>query len=72
MSGSPRFYDLFRKIAALEKRIGRLEDGYHELDNIVDPNGWIGEAFKLVEDDLDEIKAEMKAGGSPQEVMMIE
>jgi hypothetical protein len=44
MPENQRFYDLFRKIAALEKRVGRLEDGYQELDNIVDPNGWIGEA----------------------------
>lgn len=56
MTDSSRFYDLFRKVASLEKRISRLEDGYQELDNIVDPQGWIGEAFKLQEQDLEEIK----------------
>jgi hypothetical protein len=61
MTDSTRFYDLFRKVAALEKRISRLEDGYQELDNIVDPQGWIGEAFKLQEEDLEAIKEEMAA-----------
>jgi hypothetical protein len=48
---SPRFYDLFRKVASLEKRLNRLEDGYQQLDNVVDPQGWIGEAFKLQEEE---------------------
>ena len=61
MTDSQRFYDLFRKVAALEKRISRLEDGYMELDNIVDPQGWIGEAFKLQEEDLEEIKSSIAA-----------
>ena len=60
MTDSPRFYDLFRKVASLEKRINRLEDGYQELDNIVDPQGWIGEAFKLQEEDLEDIKARIE------------
>jgi hypothetical protein len=55
-----RFYDLFRKVASLEKRLNRLEDGYQQLDNIVDPQGWIGEAFKLQEEDLETIKADIK------------
>lgn len=59
-SESNRFYDLFRKVASLEKRLNRLEDNYHQLDNIVDPQGWIGEAFKLQEEDLDTIKADIK------------
>ena len=55
-----RFYDLFRKVASLEKRLNRLEDGYQQLDNVVDPQGWIGEAFKLQEEDLETIKADIK------------
>jgi hypothetical protein len=56
----PRFYDLFRKVASIEKRVTRLEDGYHQLDNTLDPEGWIGEAFKLQEEDLEIIKSDIQ------------
>lgn len=56
----PRFYDLFRKVASLEKRLNRLEDGYQQLDNTLDPEGWIGEAFKLQEENLDTIKTDIQ------------
>jgi len=55
-----RFYDLFRKVASLEKRLNRLEDSHQQLDNVVDPQGWIGEAFKLQEEDLETIKTDIK------------
>lgn len=35
----PRFYDLFWKVASIEKRVTRLENGYHQLDNTLDPEG---------------------------------
>jgi hypothetical protein len=57
---SNRFYELFRKLASLEKHPNQLEDNYHQLDNIVDPQDWIGEAFKLQEEDLDTIKTGIK------------
>jgi chaperonin cofactor prefoldin len=57
---SSRFYDLFRKVASLEKRLNRLEDSHQKLDNVVDPQGWIGEAFKLQEEDLETIKTDIK------------
>jgi hypothetical protein len=57
---SSRFYDLFRKVASLEKRLNRLEDSHQQLDNVVDPQGWIGEAFKIQEEDLETIKADIK------------
>lgn len=53
-------YDLFRKVASLEKRLNRLEDSHQQLDNVVDPQGWIGEAFKLQEEDLETIKVDIK------------
>jgi hypothetical protein len=56
----PRFYDLFWKVASIEKRVTRLENAYHQLDNTLDPEGWIGEAFKLQEEDLETIKADFK------------
>jgi hypothetical protein len=35
----PRFYDLFWKVASIEKRVTRLENAYHQLDNTLDPEG---------------------------------
>lgn len=61
MTESQRFYELFRKVASLEKRISRLEDGQQQLNDIVDPQGWIGEAFKLTEEDLDKIKGQIES-----------
>ena len=51
--------DFHRRLSALERRVNKLEDGYAELDNVVDPQGWIGEAFKLLEEDIDEVKVQM-------------
>ena len=51
--------DFHRRLSALERRVNKLEDGYAELDNVVDPHGWIGEAFKLLEEDIDEVKVQM-------------
>ena len=66
----PRFYDLFRKVASIEKRVTRLEDGYHQLDNTLDPEGWIGEAFKLQEEDLEAIKADIKTMDSKLDIIL--
>ena len=60
----PRFYDLFWKVASIEKRVTRLEDGYHQLDKTLDPEGWIGEAFKLQEEDLETIKSDIQSLGT--------
>ena len=65
-----RFYDLFRKVASIEKRVTRLEDGYHQLDNTLDPEGWIGEAFKLQEEDLEAIKADIKTLDSKLDIIL--
>lgn len=51
--------EFHRKLSALERRVRKLEDGYNELDNVVDPEGWIGEAFELLEKDIDEVKEEI-------------
>ena len=67
---SPRFYDLFRKVASLEKRLNRLEDSHQQLDNVVDPQGWIGEAFKLQEEDLETIKADIKILDSKLDIIL--
>ncbi|MEB3123296.1 MAG: hypothetical protein VKL41_18990 [Snowella sp.] len=67
---SSRFYDLFRKVASLEKRLNRLEDSHQQLDNVVDPQGWIGEAFKLQEEDLETIKADIKTLDSKLDIIL--
>jgi predicted RNase H-like nuclease (RuvC/YqgF family) len=55
-----RILELYRKIAAIERRIAKLEDGYHELDNVVDPEGWIGEAFKLLTEDVEKVETKIE------------
>ncbi|NJL02362.1 MAG: hypothetical protein HC838_07590 [Spirulinaceae cyanobacterium RM2_2_10] len=47
---------IYRKLAALERRIHKLENGYQELDTVVDPEGWIGEAFERVENEMTELR----------------
>lgn len=66
----PRFYDLFWKVASIEKRVTRLENAYHQLDNTLDPEGWIGEAFKLQEEDLETIKADIKTLDSKLDIIL--
>ncbi|MEA5510495.1 hypothetical protein VB715_12035 [Crocosphaera sp. UHCC 0190] len=51
--------EFHRRLSALERRLSKLEDGYKELDNVVDPKGWIGEAFELLERDIDEVKQKL-------------
>ncbi len=55
--------ELYRKIAALERRISKLELGLEEHDRVIDPQGWIGEAFERLEEDIDtkfnEVKREI-------------
>ena len=52
--------ELFRKIAALERRIVKLEQAHDEFDRVIDPEGWIGEAFEKLEETMDAELAEVK------------
>lgn len=45
--------ELYRRLAALERRVNKLEAGMQEIDRVVDPQGWIGEAFHLLEEHVD-------------------
>ncbi len=45
--------ELFRRLAALERRVNKLEYSMHEFDTVIDPQGWIGEAFEKQEEYLD-------------------
>ena len=53
-------FDFHRRLSAVERDIKKLKDGYQELDDVVDPKGWIGEAFELLDKDIDEVKQEIK------------
>lgn len=53
--------DIHRRFAALERRVAKLESGLQEIDRVVDPEGWIGEAFDLLEKELSEVKQDVKA-----------
>ena len=52
--------EFHRRLSAVEREIRKLKDGYQELDDVVDPKGWIGEAFELLDKDIDEVKQEIK------------
>jgi hypothetical protein len=53
--------ELYRRLAALERRVNKLEAGMQEIDRVVDPQGWIGEAFHLLEEHVDARFAEVDA-----------
>jgi hypothetical protein len=42
-----------KRLAALERRVAKLELGIQELDSVVDPQGWIGEAFTVLDVHVD-------------------
>jgi uncharacterized coiled-coil protein SlyX len=45
--------DWQRRVAAIERRVAKLESGLQEIDHVVDPQGWIGEAFETLEHHVD-------------------
>ncbi|WP_299407503.1 hypothetical protein [Acaryochloris sp. IP29b_bin.148] len=45
--------DWQRRVAAIERRVAKLESGLQEIDHVVDPQGWIGEAFETLENHFD-------------------
>ncbi|MGF1481265.1 MAG: hypothetical protein ACFB4I_17575 [Cyanophyceae cyanobacterium] len=66
--------ELFRKIAALERRIAKLEQTQDEFDRVIDPEGWIGEAFEKLEEHFDaelaEVKQEIKAANGKLDAIL--
>ena len=54
MSEMKKFNDLYLKMAGLERRVSKLEYGQQELNNVVDPQGWIGEAFEHLTEDMEQ------------------
>ena len=60
-NADPSPLEIQRRFAALERRITKLEMSVGEIDRIVDPEGWIGEAFEAMETHMDQKLGDMKA-----------
>jgi exonuclease VII small subunit len=61
---------IYRKLAALERRIHKLENGYQELDTVVDPEGWIGEAFERMEQEMGELRQGIEANSRKLDIIL--
>ncbi len=59
MSENKDINNLYLKVAALERRISKLELGMQEIDQVIDPEGWIGEAFERVYEDIDQLETKI-------------
>jgi hypothetical protein len=46
--------DWHRRFAAMELRIAKVESRLENVDRIVEPDGWIGEAFNVLELHVDQ------------------
>lgn len=46
--------DWHRRFAAMEIRIARLEGRLDGFDHVIEPDGWIGEAFNVLEAHIDQ------------------
>ncbi|MEO1093405.1 MAG: hypothetical protein AAFX01_00720 [Cyanobacteria bacterium J06638_28] len=62
--------ELYRRLAALERRVNKLEAGMQEIDRIVDPQGWIGEAFHVLESHVDAKFAAVDANFASMDVKL--
>ena len=45
--------EIHKRFASLEKRVAKLESNVADMDKILDPEGWIGEAFEVMESHMD-------------------
>ncbi|MEM9538427.1 MAG: hypothetical protein AAGA60_02830 [Cyanobacteria bacterium P01_E01_bin.42] len=70
MSETRKINELYRRVAGLDRRIGKLEDGMQELDRVVDPQGWIGEAFERLEEDIEELRTEVKEANGKLDIVI--
>jgi predicted aldo/keto reductase-like oxidoreductase len=55
-----------KRYAALERRVAKLELGMQEIDRVIDPEGWIGEAFDVLSSELQTVRDEV--GGIRNEI----
>ena len=66
----PSPLDIQRRFAAMERRISKLEISVGEIDRVIDPEGWIGEAFEVLDKDLTGMKAQMNSMDSNLDIIM--
>lgn len=59
MTEDKRIQELYLKIASLERRISKIELGLEERDQVIDPQGWIGEAFERVYEDIEALNTKL-------------
>lgn len=62
--------DLHKRFAALERRVAKLEADLQEIDRVIDPEGWIGEAFEVLDKDLTDMKQEMQSMNAKLDAIM--
>ena len=62
--------NLYLKIAALERRISKLELGLEEHDRVIDPQGWIGGAFERVYEDIDNLETKLDSANSKLDAIL--
>ena len=58
MSNRDKF-NLHLRVTELELQVERIKNGMSEIDNIISPTGWIGQAFEQLDTDIEELREEM-------------
>ena len=53
-NSDPSPLEIHKRFAAMERRITKLEMSIGEIDRVIDPEGWIGEAFEAMEKHMDQ------------------
>ena len=66
----PSNLEIQKRFAALERRVSKLEMGISEIDRVIDPEGWIGEAFEVLDKDLTAMKAQMDSMDAKLDTIM--
>ena len=69
-NSDPSPLDIQRRFAAVERRLTKLEMSVGEIDRVIDPEGWIGEAFEVLDKDLADMKSQMESMDSKLDVIM--
>ena len=69
-NSNPSPLDIQKRFAAMERRISKLELSVGEIDRVIDPEGWIGEAFEVLDKDLTEMKTQMDSMDSKLDIIM--
>ncbi len=69
-NSDPSPLEIQKRFAAMERRITKLEMSVGEIDRVIDPEGWIGESFEVLDKDLTEMKAQMDSMNSKLDTIM--